>query len=94
MKGTRKELAQKISEAIGLPNSTTTLFVNSVITNIIDTVIEKKKLTIRGFGTFKYKIAKERHGMNLKTMQKIKIKERYIIAFCPSKKLNRYINEQ
>jgi DNA-binding protein HU-beta len=60
--------------------------VDALIDTIIDSVVEDKKVSILGFGSFEARQRSERQGLNPKTGEKIKIPAKKVPAFTAGKK--------
>ena len=87
---TKKDLANNISDKLGLSKKDS-LF---LIQNFFSTLIENKNkhINISKFGTFIFKKTPSRIGRNPKTLQEFKIKSRQKITFKPSDDIKRNIN--
>jgi DNA-binding protein HU-beta len=59
--------------------------VDALIDTIIDSVVEGKKVSILGFGSFEPRKRSARQGLNPKTGQKIKIPAKTVPAFTAGK---------
>ena len=89
---TRIEIANVINKEIGISRSESSYFVDSVVNEMIQSLIEKKILKISSFGTFKIRYKKERIGRNPKTGTEHTISARNTISFVASKILKEKIN--
>lgn len=89
---TRIEIANIINKEIGISRSESSFFVDSIVNEMINTLIEKKILKISSFGTLKLRNKKERIGRNPKTGQEHTISARNTISFIASKVLKNKVN--
>ena len=89
---TRIEIANIINKEIGISRSESSFFVDSIVNEMINTLIEKKILKISSFGTLKLRNKKERIGRNPKTGREHTISARNTISFIASKVLKNKVN--
>ena len=82
---TKAELASKISEITGIEKLTTLTVIESLMSEIKNSVSMDEAVYLRGFGTFKAKKRAEKTGRNIKKNTTIIIPEHHIPAFKPSK---------
>jgi len=83
---TKAELASKISEITGIEKLTTLKVIESLMSEIKNSISMNEAVYLRGFGTFKAKKRAEKTGRNIKKNTTIIIPEHYVPAFKPSKK--------
>jgi len=91
---TRIEIANVLNKEIGISRSEASYFVDTIVNEIIKSLIEKKKLKISSFGTLKLRYKKERIGRNPKTRVEHTISSRNTISFIASKILKKNINSK
>ena len=84
---TRIEIANNLNKEIGISRSESSYFVDTIITEMIESLIQKKILKISSFGTLKLRHKNERIGRNPKTKEEHLIKSRKVISFKKSNKL-------
>ena len=82
---TRIEIASVLNKEIGISRSESSHFVDTIVDEMIKSLIEKKILKISSFGTLKLRYKKERIGRNPKTKEPKIISSRNVITFKPSK---------
>ena len=82
---TKAELASKISEITGVEKLTTLTVIESLMSEIKNSISMDEAVYLRGFGTFKAKKRAEKTGRNIKKNTTIIIPEHHIPAFKPSK---------
>ena len=89
---TRIEIANVLNKEIGISRSEASYFVDTIVNEIIKSLIEKKKLKISSFGTLKLRYKKERIGRNPKTKIEVKILSRKVVKFKSSSLLKEKFN--
>ena len=82
---TKAELASKISEVTGIEKLTTLAVIESLMSEIKNSISMDEAVYLRGFGTFKAKKRAKKTGRNIKKNTTIIIPEHHIPAFKPSK---------
>ncbi|PPR35600.1 MAG: Integration host factor subunit alpha [Alphaproteobacteria bacterium MarineAlpha6_Bin4] len=91
---TRVDIANVVKKEIGISRSESSYFVDTIINEIVKSLIEKKILKISSFGTLKLRYKKERIGRNPKTGVEHTISSRNTISFIASKILKKKINSR
>ena len=89
---TRIEIANVLNKEIGISRSESSHFVDTIVDEMIKSLIEKKILKISSFGTLKLRHKKERIGRNPKTGVEHTISARNTISFVASKILKNEVN--
>ncbi len=82
---TKAELVSKISLTTGVEKLTTLAIVESMMSEIKDSISNNEPVFLRGFGTFKPKKRAEKTGRNIKKNTTIIIPEHHIPVFKPAK---------
>ena len=90
---TKAEIIQEVSSAIGLTKLETEAILNAVISKITKSLESKRRVEIRGFGTFGIKKREPRKARNPGTGEVVFLPERYVPVFKPSSLLNKNIND-
>ena len=83
----KKEITQRIIKEIGTSNTNITNICDDVINVLITELIEKEKINIKNFGSFKIHLKNKRQGRNPKSRELYEIKSRKVISFKKSNKL-------
>ena len=91
---TRIEIANILNKEIGISRSESSYFVDTIITEMNESLIQKKILKISSFGTLKLRHKNERIGRNPKTGKEHTISARNTISFIPSKILKKSVNSE
>tara|TARA_B100000579_G_C22015987_1_gene481658 strand:+ start:187 stop:459 length:273 start_codon:yes stop_codon:yes gene_type:complete len=87
---TKKDLANNISEKLGLSQKDSLFFIQNFFKILIDN--RTSNININRFGTFLYKKTPKRIGRNPKTLQEFEIKPRKKLTFKPSDEVKQNIN--
>jgi len=66
--------------------------IKKILEYMVFTLMQKKRIEIRGFGSFSLHYRVARMGRNPKTGKKVDIKERYVPFFKPGKSLKDKVN--
>lgn len=88
---TKNELVEKVSKKVGLTKKASFEAVNTVFSQIKDSLIKGDKVVITGFGTFKIRTRNPRIGRNPQTGSSIKIPGHRLAGFTAGKTLRRLI---
>jgi len=90
---TKAELVSKIAEKTGVEKLTTLVILESMMSEIKNSISENEPVFLRGFGTFKAKKRAEKTGRNIKKNTTIIIPAHHIPAFKPAKVFVKEIKE-
>ena len=83
----KADLVNLVAARTELTKTDVALVVDAAIETIVDSVVDDKKVSILGFGSFEPRDRSARQGLNPKTGEKIKIKGKNVVSFKPSKNL-------
>ncbi len=89
---TKKDLVNVVYMQLGFSKQISESLIDEFFLLIIENLIKEKKIKISKFGTFLVRSKKSRIGRNPKTRQEIKISERNVVLFKPSKEFKEIIN--
>jgi integration host factor subunit beta len=67
---------------------------NVILQFIIDSLIKKNRIEVRGFGSFDVHYHKAKVGRNPKTGNPVDIDEKFVPYFRPGKKLKQMVNNK
>ncbi len=81
----KADLVHLVAARTELTKTDVSLVVDAAIETIIDSVVEGKKVSILGFGSFEPRERSARQGLNPKTGEKIKIPAKRVPAFTAGK---------
>ena len=82
---TKAELVSKIAEKTGVEKLTTLAIIESMMSEIKNSISDNESVFLRGFGTFKAKKRAEKTGRNIKKNTTLIIPAHHIPAFKPAK---------
>jgi len=81
----KADLVNLVAARTELTKTDVSLVIDAAIDTIIDSVVEGKKVSILGFGSFEPRDRSARQGLNPKTGEKIKIPAKRVPAFTAGK---------
>ena len=84
---TKADIVNQIAEAVGLTKTDTATVVEGFLSSVSSALQKGEHVEIRGFGTFKVVTRASRTGRNPKTGEVVKISERSVPVFKPSREL-------
>lgn len=90
----KSELIFKVAEKSGVYTKDVEKVITTMLDTIAETLVEERKISIMGFGTFEVKARGERVGRNPATGESIVIPKAKVPHFIPSKLLKESINKQ
>jgi len=90
---TKADLVRSVSAETGIIRKDVALAVDAFLESIKDSMKDGKHIEIRGFGTFKLKLRKERIGRNPKTEEKVTVPKRVVPTFKFSRAFKDDVNE-
>ena len=90
---TKQEIVDVVSNATGLTKVETEAIMNGIMSTIIESLANNKRVELRGFGTFGIKHRMPKKARNPGTGEPIYLPERYVPTFKPSKLMRSRVNE-
>ena len=90
---TKQEIVDVVSNATGLTKVETEAIMNGIMSTIIDSLANNKRVELRGFGAFGIKHRMPKKARNPGTGDPIYLPERYVPTFKPSKLMRSRVNE-
>ena len=84
---TKREIAGKVAEKIGVTQLITLKVIDGVLKAITETLAGGEGIELRDFGVFKVKSRKERIGRNPRTGEEVPIPPRKVVYFKAGKVL-------
>lgn len=84
---TRADLAEAINRRLGFSRAESLEFVESILAQMADALVEGENVKISGFGTFLLRDKAERVGRNPKTGIEVPITPRRVVTFRASQML-------
>ena len=89
----KRELANRVRQEVKLSPQDAAEAVELVLSTLKETLGERERVKLTGFGTFLVKKQGERKGRNLKTGQQIPVKPRWVVTFKPGNKLKAVVDD-
>ena len=90
---TRADLSEAVYQEVGLSRSESTLLVESVLSEIADTLARGETVKLSSFGSFSVRQKAQRIGRNPKTGEEVPILPRKVLIFRASIVLKNLINK-
>ncbi len=90
---TKADLVRIVSAETGIIRKDVALAIDAFLESVKDSMKDGKHIEIRGFGTFKLKLRKERIGRNPKTEEKVVVPKRVVPTFKFSRAFKDEVNE-
>src|SRR6476659_7362148 len=90
---TKKELANKISEDIGLTHLKTQDIVQRTLDAIIQTLVSEGRIELRNFGVFEVKQRAPRKARNPRTGDKVFVPAKNVVTFKPGKEMEELVRK-
>ena len=89
---TKADLVEEVVKVAEVSKKHAEIIVNTVFSSIIDALQHDDKIELRGFGSFRVRRRRSRHGRNPKTGDRVEVPEKRIPYFKPGKDLKELIN--
>ena len=83
----KAELSDTVAERLGISRKRAMRTVNAVLRVITDLLREKRKVAVKGFGTFESRTRKGRAYKHPKTGESVEVPDKGTVVFKPSKNL-------
>ena len=90
---TRADLAEVLYEEVGLSRAESAEFVDDILNEISDALVDGENVKISSFGSFTLRDKKERIGRNPKTGEEVPITPRRVLIFRASHILKEKMNK-
>jgi integration host factor subunit beta len=89
---TKADLVEQVVRVTDVSKKQAETIVNTVFNSIVDALQRDDKIELRGFGSFRVRRRRSRHGRNPKTGDRVDVPEKRIPYFKPGKELKDLIN--
>jgi len=89
---TKADLIEEVVRVSNVSKKHAEVIVNTVFSSIIEALQSDDKIELRGFGSFRVRRRRSRHGRNPKTGDHVDVPEKRIPYFKPGKELKDLIN--
>jgi nucleoid DNA-binding protein len=90
---TKADIVNQIADATGLTKTDTSTVLEGFLASVVAALKERDHIEIRGFGTFKVVARASRTGRNPKTGDVVRIPERPVPVFKPSRELRAAVED-
>ena len=90
---TKADIVNRIADATGLTKTDTSTVLEGFLASVVDALQAGEHIEIRGFGTFKVVERASRTGRNPKTGDVVRIPERPVPVFKPSRELRTAVED-
>jgi integration host factor subunit beta len=89
---TKADLIEEVVRVSNVSKKHAEVIVNTVFASIVEALQRDDKIELRGFGSFRVRKRRSRHGRNPKTGDHVEVPEKRIPYFKPGKELKDLIN--
>lgn len=89
----RKGLIDKIANDAGITKKAANAALKSFLDGVKESLVNREKVSLVGFGSFKVKTRKARKGINPQTKEPLQIPERDVPVFKAGKNLKEAVKE-
>jgi len=91
---TKREIANKVALKVGISQKEALNMLNLLVDEIKKGLLNKEKLEVRGFGTFKRIRAEAKIARDIKKNKQIALPDCFRVKFMPSKRLKEMVNSK
>jgi nucleoid DNA-binding protein len=88
---TKKEMAQAIAAAMGIPQGQAQGVVQRVFDLIVETLLQEGRIELRNFGVFEVRERKPRKARNPRTGEKLKVPAKRVVTFKPGREMEQRV---
>ncbi|MBE0478279.1 HU family DNA-binding protein [Candidatus Aerophobetes bacterium] len=88
----KAELVDEVARQTGLTKKVSKKAVDAVISTITDSLVNREKITLVGFGSFKVMTRRSRRGRNPRTGEEIQIPAKEVPKFDAGKELRQAVS--
>ena len=85
---TKKDIARAIAEQTGLPQLQMREVVQKTLDAVVASLINERRIELRGFGVFEVKKRSARKARNPRTGERVFVPEKLVVTFSPGKEMN------
>ena len=90
---TKADIVEKVAERTGLTRTDVAVVVDALLDTVKKSMEAGNNIEIRGFGTFKVKLRKERKARNPRTGEAVPVPGRKVPVFKPSNEFKNMITK-
>ena len=85
---TKKDLAKKIAEVMGINQLLALEIVQMTFDGIIETLVSEGRIELRNFGVFEVKQRQPREARNPRTGERVMVPPRLVVTFKPGREMD------
>lgn len=89
----KADIVDRVAQATGLTKIETETVIDGFIVTVVDALQKGERIELRGFGAFEVRHRKARVGRNPRTNVEVRIEERFVPYFKPSREFSRNVDE-
>jgi integration host factor subunit beta len=90
---TKKDLAKKIAEKLGVNQLLALEIVQMTFDGITDTLVSEGRIELRNFGVFEVKERRPRSARNPRTGEKVMVPQRLVVTFKPGREMEQRVGQ-
>ncbi len=90
----KADLIERIAKEMDIPKQEAETGVNLFFKAIKDALLRGEEIEIRGFGSFRFRTRTSRAGRNPRTGEPVKVPQKNVLYFKPSKLLKELVNKK
>jgi len=84
---TKKEIAKVIADRVGVTQTEARQIVQSVLDDIVDTLVREGRIELRNFGVFEVRSRKAHWARNPRTGERVAVPARAVVSFKPGREM-------
>ena len=88
---TKKDIVRAISEETGMTQLAVREIVQKTFDSVLASLAQGQRVELRNFGVFDLKVRAARQARNLSTGDSVQVPEKIVVAFKPSKEMERRV---
>ncbi len=88
---TKKDLAKKIAEKLGVNQLLALEIVQMTFDGITETLVKEGRIELRNFGVFEVKQRRPRSARNPRTGEKVMVPQRLVVTFKPGREMEQRV---
>jgi integration host factor subunit beta len=89
---TKKDLAKKIAEQLGVNQLLALDIVQRTFDGITETLVKEGRIELRNFGVFEVKERQPRSARNPRTGEKVMVPQRLVVTFKPGREMEQRVS--
>jgi nucleoid DNA-binding protein len=90
---TKKDMARAIAEELGITQHQAGAIMQRVFDRIVETLVNERRLELRGFGVFEVKKRRPRTARNPRTGATVAVPAKLVVTFKPGQEMQERISQ-